>query len=102
IASTRKLKRVLLTSAVAGEGKTFVAFNLAQSIAQQPDLRVLLVDADLRSPRLHHLFGAPICPGVWDCVRGEVDEYAIVQIGMNESGFWIPGGSVVFGASEAL
>jgi len=66
IAGTRQLKRVLVTSSVAGEGKTFVAFNLAQSIAQQPELRVLLVDADLRSPRLHHLFGAPICPGVSD------------------------------------
>ena len=102
IASTRKLKRVLLTSAVAGEGKTFVAFNLAQSIAQQPDLRVLLVDADLRSPRLHHLFGAPICPGLSDYLRGDVDEYAIVQKGMNESLFLIPGGSLVSSQSEVL
>ena len=52
IASARKLKRVLLTSGVAGEGKTFVTFNLAQSIARQPEIRVLLIDADLRSPQL--------------------------------------------------
>src|SRR5207247_2326370 len=58
IASTRKLKRVLITSGVAAEGKTFVASNLAQSIVQQPELRVLLIDADLRSSRLHLLFGA--------------------------------------------
>lgn len=102
IAATRKLKRVLLTSSVAGEGKTFVAFNLAQSIAQQPELRVLLVDADLRSPRLHHLFGAPICPGLSDYLRGDVDEYAIVQKGMNESLFLITGGSLVSNPSELL
>jgi len=102
IASTRKLKTVLLTSSVAGEGKTFVAFNLAQSIARQPELRVLLVDADLRSPRLHHLFGAPICPGLSDYLRGDADEYAIVQKGMNESLFLIPGGSLVSNPSELL
>ena len=102
IASTRKLKSVLLTSGMAGEGKTFVAFNLAQSIARQPELRVLLVDADLRSPRLHHVFGAPICPGLSDYLRGDVDEYAIVQKGMNESLFLIPGGSLVSNPSELL
>lgn len=102
ITSTRKLKRVLLTSSVAGEGKTFVAFNLAQSIAQQPELRVLLIDADLRSPRLHHVFGAPICPGLSDYLRGDVDEYAIVQKGMSESLFFIPGGSLVSNPSELL
>ena len=102
IASTRTLKRVLLTSGVAGEGKTFVAFNLAQSIARQPAMRVLLVDADLRSPRLHHLFGAPICPGLSDYLRGDADEYAIVQRGMSESLFLIPGGSLVSNPSELL
>jgi capsular exopolysaccharide synthesis family protein len=102
IASTRKLKTVLLTSSVAGEGKTFVAFNLAQSIARQPELRVLLVDTDLRSPRLHHLFGAPICPGLSDYLRGDVDEYAIVQKGMSESLFLIPAGSLVSNPSELL
>jgi capsular exopolysaccharide synthesis family protein len=102
IAATRQLKRVLLTSGVAGEGKTFVAFNLAQSIAQQPELRVLLVDTDLRSPRFHHWFGAPICPGLSDYLRGDVDEYAIVQKGMNESLFLIPGGSLVSNPSELL
>lgn len=102
MASTRKLKRVVLTSGVAGEGKTFVALNLAQSMARQPALRVLLVDADLRSPRLHHLFGAPICPGLSDYLRGDADEYAIVQKGMDESLFLIPGGSLVSNPSKLL
>src|ERR1041384_6702372 len=71
IASTRKLKKVLITSGVAAEGKTFVASNLAQSIIQQPELRVLLIDADLRSSRLHLLFGTQSCPGLSDYLRGE-------------------------------
>jgi protein-tyrosine kinase len=102
IASTRKLKRVLITSGVAAEGKTFVASNLAQSIIQQPELRVLLIDADLRSSRLHLLFGAPNCPGLSDYLRGEANEYAVIQKGMKENLFLIPGGSPVSNPSELL
>lgn len=102
IASTRKLKKVLITSGVAAEGKTFVASNLAQSIVQQPELRVLLIDADLRSSRLHLLLGAPNCPGLSDYLRGDADEYAVIQRGTSENLFLIPGGSPVSNPSELL
>jgi capsular exopolysaccharide synthesis family protein len=102
IASTRKLKRVLITSGVAAEGKTFIALNLAQSIIQQPELRVLLIDADLRSSRMHLMFGAPNCPGLSDYLQGETDEYGVIQKGMNENLFLIPGGSQVSNPSELL
>jgi protein-tyrosine kinase len=102
IASARKLQKVLITSGVAAEGKTFVASNLAQSIIQQPELRVLLIDADLRSSRLHQLFGAPRCPGLSDYLRGEADEYAVIQKGMQENLFLMPGGSLASNPSELL
>ena len=102
IATTRKLKKVLITSGVAAEGKTFVASNLAQSIVQQPELRVLLIDGDLRSSRLHLLFGAPSCPGLSDYLRGQADEYAVMQKGMSENLFLISGGSPVSNPSELL
>lgn len=102
IASTRKLKRVLITSGVAAEGKTFVASNLAQSIIQQPELRVLLIDADLRSSRMHLLFGTQSCPGLSDYLRGEADEYGVMQKGSSENLFLIPGGSLVSNPSELL
>lgn len=50
-------KTILITSSMQGEGKTFVACNLAVTIAQGLDEHVLLVDADLRSPRVHKVFG---------------------------------------------
>jgi len=102
IASTRKLKKVLITSGVAAEGKTFVAANLAQSIIQQPELRVLLIDADLRSSRQHLLFGAQSCPGLSDYLRGDADEYAVIQKGSSENLFLIPGGNLVSNPSELL
>ncbi len=53
-----KCKRLVITSAVPGEGKTTVSINLAITLAQNStEHRVLLVDADLRKPRIARLFG---------------------------------------------
>lgn len=51
-------RRILVTSAHPGEGKTSVTVNLAITLAQIGH-RVLLVDADLRKPRLHSIFSCP-------------------------------------------
>jgi protein-tyrosine kinase len=102
IAGTRTLRRLLVTSSVAGEGKTFVASNLAQSIVQQPDLRVLLVDADMRASRLHATLSAPSGPGLSDYLRGEADEFEIIQKGLEENLCLIPGGGQVSNPSELL
>ena len=102
IADTRLLKRVVITSSVAAEGKTFVAANLAQSIVRQPDRRVLLIDADLRASRLHLALGAPSTPGLTDYLRGEADEFAIIQSGPDEHLCFIPGGNEVSNPSELL
>lgn len=50
-----RLRTLVVTSPSAGEGKTTTAANLAVTLAQQ-GMRVLLVDSDLRQPRLHVLF----------------------------------------------
>jgi protein-tyrosine kinase len=50
-------RSVLITSAIMGEGKTFVACNLAASISQSLEEHVLLIDADLRDPSVHKVFG---------------------------------------------
>ena len=56
IAVDKPLKSILISSSGASEGKTTVAANLAAIIAQSGK-RVVLLDADLRRPRLHHEFG---------------------------------------------
>lgn len=53
----KKGKMILVTSSVKGEGKSFVSSNLAVSFAQK-NLKVLLVDSDLRLGRLHQIFKA--------------------------------------------
>ena len=55
LSSARELRAVAVTSAVAGEGKTATAANLAVVLAQL-GRQVLIVDCDLRKPRLHQVF----------------------------------------------
>ena len=102
IAGARPLRRVLVTSSVSGEGKTFVATNLAQSIVRQLDKRVLIIDADLRVPRLHIALGAPMGPGLTDYLRGEADEYAVIQHGSDADLCFLPSGHPVSNPSELL
>lgn len=59
------LKTVLVTSSVPGEGKSFIAANLASAFAQAK-YSVLLIDCDLRKGRLHKVLGMPNDKGLSD------------------------------------
>ncbi len=61
---------VLVTSAMAGEGKTSLASQLAMSFARA-GRKTLLVDADFRKPGAHLAFSLPMEPGLCDVLRGE-------------------------------
>ncbi len=98
----QSLRTLLITSAIPGEGKTFVTANLAQAIVRQPDRRALIIDADLRCARLHLPLGAPTSPGLTDYLRGEVDEMAVIQHGQEGNLCFIAGGSEVTDPSELL
>jgi len=102
IASAQPLKKILITSSVPSEGKTFVASNLANSIIRQNERRVLLIDADLRASRLHNTLGAPLTPGLTDYLRGETDEYSVIQKGFESNLCFVPGGNHVSNPSELL
>jgi protein-tyrosine kinase len=95
-------KSILVTSAVSKEGKSFVAANLAQVMALQPQCRVLLIDADLRNPRLHFLFGTFAVPGFSEYLLHETDEFLIMQKGCEEGLFLIPSGRSVPRPTELI
>jgi receptor protein-tyrosine kinase len=59
-----KANVILVTSARPGEGKSFVAYNLAMSIASERTRKVILIDADLRNPMMPQLMRLPAGPGL--------------------------------------
>jgi succinoglycan biosynthesis transport protein ExoP len=61
---------IVVTSAGPGEGKSVVSSNLAVSLAQAGQ-RVLLIDADMRRPRVHEIFDLPQEPGLSNLLVGD-------------------------------
>ena len=96
------VRRLLITSALPEEGKSFTAVNLSFVMAQQPDCRVLLIDADLRMAELHQILGAPPTPGLSDYLAGGVDEFSVVQRGPVPNLYLIPSGKTVSNPSELI
>jgi capsular exopolysaccharide synthesis family protein len=77
----RALRAIIVTSPGKGDGKSLTAANLALTMAQEFQQRVLLLDADLRRPCTHALFGIADSPGLADVLMGGATiEDALVSI----------------------
>lgn len=96
------LSKLLVTSALPKEGKSFTTANLGQVIVRQHGRRALLIDSDLRNPQLHRILGAEAGPGLSEYLQGQVDEYSILQRGPMENLFLIPAGEIVHNPAELL
>lgn len=96
------LKSLLVTSALPKEGKSFTASNLAQVFVRQHGRRVLLIDADLRGPRLHLMLGTSAGPGLSEYLQGRADEFSILQRGPMENLFFVPSGSGIADPAELV
>lgn len=68
-ARRRSGNTLVLASAIAGEGKTFMSINLAFSLAREKDLRVVLVDADAPKAHISRLLGVADQPGLLDVLK---------------------------------
>lgn len=69
----RPARAIVITSPSKGDGKSLTAANLALTMAQEFQQRVLLVDGDLRRPSVHRLFGVSDGPGLSDVLMGAAD-----------------------------
>ena len=96
------LRRILVTSSVPKEGRSFVAANLAQALARQPGCRVLLIDADLRRPSLHSALGTSATPGLSEYLLDETQEFGIIQRGQMGNLFFIASGRPVSGQGDVV
>lgn len=71
--STAAHRVFAVTSAVSGEGKTSLVSQLAISLARATGKRVLMIDADMRSPNLHDIFETRLEPGLANVLRGQCE-----------------------------
>lgn len=96
------LQTILVASALPSEGKTFISANLALAFVQQRGRRALLIDGDLRLSCLHTLLGAERTPGLSEYLMGKADVSAIMQRGIPDNLFLIPGGESVSNPMELI
>ena len=99
----REKKVIVVTSSVAGEGKTFVASNLAATLALTGK-RTVIVGLDIRRPMLSHIFGVSNRQGVTTYLSGQEDdiEKLIAPTDINENLFILPAGPVAPNPNELL
>jgi capsular exopolysaccharide synthesis family protein len=76
----RGIKTLMITSALPREGKTLTASNLALTLSESYEFKVLLVDADLRRPSLHEIFRLPNTIGLSDGLRGDHGKLQLVEV----------------------
>ena len=74
------LKTVMVTSSMPDEGKTLTVANLALTLSASYERRVLVIDADLRSPSIHAALGVANTRGLSEALRDERFELPIVEV----------------------
>lgn len=92
---------VAVLSAEVGDGKTFVAANLAAAFSQLPG-RTLIVDADLRTPRLHEVFGVEPGSGLSGILAGRSEPNVIKPVEHLPNLYMLPAGVVPPNPAELL
>ena len=100
-------KIIVVSSSLPNEGKTTTTVNLAVSISQT-DQRVLLIDGDLRKPKIHQYFGLPNAPGLTNFLsdtisgRRSADIFGIIHPTKYENLSVICSGSIPPNPAELL
>jgi capsular exopolysaccharide synthesis family protein len=96
------LRTILVTSPQKGEGKSITSANLALTMAQELQRRVVLVEADLRKPSLQHLFGLPPGPGLSDYLSGAVELKDALKFVPEHNLTLLPAGTTPINPAELL
>ena len=95
-------RSIMVTSTFPGEGKTFVAANLAATLALSIDESVLLIDCDLRRPRQHEMFGFPRKYGLNEYLVGDKELKDLIVRSQIEKLSILPAGKTPRNPTELL
>ncbi len=97
------LRLIMVSSALPGEGKTFITLNLAFSMARERDVSVLLVDADLPKAHISRALHVEDEPGLLDCLADNTRDVESLVLGTDVQGLQIlPAGRLHESAAEMI
>jgi protein-tyrosine kinase len=97
------LRLIMVSSALPGEGKTFITLNLALSMARERDISVLLVDADLPKADISRTLHVQDEPGLLDCLADATRDVESLVLGTDVPGLQIlPAGHPHESAAEMI
>jgi succinoglycan biosynthesis transport protein ExoP len=102
LSPAQPMKVFVITSAVAHEGRTVTALNLACTLAEDTTKRVVVVDADLRKPALHKLLGIDNQRGLADYLAGGTMLEMVIQRSRLSNLWAMPSGRVPPNPTELL
>jgi len=85
---------MMVTSSIAGEGKTVTCLNLGIVMAEKLDRRTIVVDYDLRSGKIAELLGMRTTPGVIDLLQGRATLEEVIQPTIYPNLFVLPSGQI--------
>lgn len=102
VCKEKNMKTILITSALAGEGKSTVSANLAISIAQTMSEHALLLDCDLRRPTVHKLFNLTNRAGLSNYLNGGISLDQALEKTEIEKLTALPAGTILDNPSELL
>ena len=101
LASGKNTKKILVTSSVSGEGKTFTSLNLASAMALASK-KTVVVGGDLRRPKLSSYFGETERVGLSTYLIGKVEVEKIVRATDHENLWYVPSGVIPPNPAELL
>ena len=101
IQGQKACKKILLTSSISGEGKSFIAVNLAASLASAGQ-RVVLINLDIRKPKLHEYLNLPNNKGIVNYLIGQGRVSDFVQLTSEPNLSFVASGPIPPNPAELL
>lgn len=91
-AANRETKSIVFSSAKHGEGTSTISSYFALSLSREGDSRILIIDANLRNPVLHRVFGVQGGKGLAELLTDDIDLHSVIHSTPSPNLFVMPAG----------